>query len=376
MLTSSHHTCPVCNATTAEIRNPFCEMHASLIFPDAHIHQYMCSECGHGVLQHDIPSEILYNSSVGLPTDHSAGDLRFEFVKAGVDLNEIDGVIVEIGGGPGELAEQARTAVGHSRAVVMDFVDRVSFETLDFVKIDLNHDAAKIPVLLHDRLEEKNLFLLSHVVEHLTDPAELLTQLRQFENSMFYIEVPDFGSSHAVGALKFSLNNLEHLHYFTDRSFIGLSQKAGFQVLAFETQSLPRMPAIRALCKPRKTDVNAIKDYDSHFTHVTHSLEQRILSADPEQEIWVWGLSAFMATALENLGDARRSVSGIFDTRYPQDNYLGIKVQAEPDFVAKTGAPDRSLVICGSTYSAVQKVIRAKAQTAFPNAEFFVVSES
>lgn len=376
MLTSSLHTCPVCNATTAEIRNPFCEIHASLIFPDAHIRQYLCSECGHGVLQHDIPPEILYNSSVGLPTDHSAGDLRFEFVKAGVDLKEIGGVIVEIGGGPGELAEQARDAVGHSRAVVMDFVDRVSFDTLDFVKIDLNHDAARIPVLLNDRLKEKNLFLLSHVVEHLTDPAELLSQLRQFENSMFYIEVPDFGSRHVADALKFSLNNLEHLHYFTDRSLIGLIQKSGFQVLAFETQSLPRMPAIRVLCKPRKAAVNAIKDYNAHFTQVTRSLEQRILSANPGQEIWVWGLSAFMATALKNLGDARHRISGIFDTRYPQDSYLGIKVQVEPGFAAKTDSPDQALVICGSTYSAVQKVIRAKAQTAFPNAEFFVVSGS
>ncbi|MFM0201060.1 methyltransferase domain-containing protein [Paraburkholderia fungorum] len=297
-------------------------------------------------------------------------------MKAGVDLKEIGGVIVEIGGGPGELAEQARDAVGHSRAVVMDFVDRVSFDTLDFVEIDLNHDAARIPVLLHDRLKEKNLFLLSHVVEHLTDPAELLIQLRQFENSMFYIEVPDFGSSHAASALKFSLNNLEHLHYFTDRSLIGLIQKAGFRVLAFETQSLPRMPAIRVLCKPREAAVNAIKDYDSHFTQTTRSLEQRILSANPGQEIWVWGLSAFMATALKNLGDARHKISGIFDTRYPQDSYLGIKLQVEPSIASKADSPDRALVICGSTYSAVQKVIRAKAQTAFPDAEFFAVSGS
>ncbi|HEX3638538.1 MAG TPA: hypothetical protein VHV99_24285 [Paraburkholderia sp.] len=133
------------------------------------------------------------------------------------------------------------------------------------------------------------------------------------------------------------------------------------------------MPAIRVLCKPREATVKAIKHYD---TQVTHSLKQRILSVKPGQDIWIWGLSAFMATALTNLGDARHSISGIFDSRYPQDSNLGIKVQVEPSFASKADSPDRALVICGSTYSAVQKVIRAKVQAAFPDAEFFVVSGS
>lgn len=374
MATIDNQPCPICTETMQEISNQFCEMHASLLYPSQTPHQYLCPSCGHGQLQHAIPPEILYNSSVAIPTDHSAGDIRFAFIQGATDVAQIDGAIVEFGGGPGELAEQARLAIGHPRATVMDFVDRLGFDTLDFVQMDLNADSVRIPLLLQQNKQDKNLFLLSHVVEHLSDPYQLLEQLHGFENSLVYIEVPDFGSRHAASTLKFSLNCLEHYHYFTDRSLLAMVQNAGFQVLAFDTQRAPRMPAIRVLCTPRSTQANAVQDYEAHFDLIAGRLQQKILGASARQDIWIWGLSAFMAKALQNLGTQRSRIRGIFDTRYPQASYLGIEVEREPRSLSDGQTSENMLLICGSTYSAVQNVIRAKASKTFPHAEFFTVS--
>lgn len=364
-------SCNICGSSTKRIANPFCEMQARLLYPSAKVDQFLCVHCGHGWLHHDVPLDLLYNSNVALPTEYVGGDIRFRFVESNVDLKSITGAVVEFGGGPGELAEQARQAVGKERATVVDFVNRVATDTLDFIQLDFNSDAAKIPLLLDQTKEQRNLFLLSHVVEHLYDPLILLQELSKFSNSLLYIEVPDFGSFHDVSMLKFSLNSLEHLHYFTASSLTKLLEKAGFEVLAFETQSAPRMPALRALCTPVS---NALLAYQAYFSEIADRLAKKIVDAAPDTKIWVWGLSAFMAQALNNLGKERERIAGIFDTRFPREEFLGIRVQKEPDFKENREGGKHTLIVCGSTYSAVQNAIGAKAAQALPHAEFFAVS--
>jgi hypothetical protein len=364
--------CPICAGLASEVANPFCAMHAGLIHPGSALREQVCDVCGHGLLTHDIPPALLYSSAVALPTDHSEGDTRFDFIRRAAPLDEVDGEIVDIGGGPGELADQARQAMGRATAYVYDFVDRVAFDQVKFVPIDLNNETHGLSDLLAGRREATNLFMLSHVVEHLADPFRLLGDLRAFGKSYVYIEVPDFGSRHGVEALKFSLNNLDHTHYFTDRSLLTLVQTAGFRVLAFETQMAPRMPAIRLLCIPRQ-NLNALGDYDGHFRTVARQLADRIRRADVGQEVWVWGLSAYMAQALADLGPDRSRVSRILDTRYDRPEYLGLPVTGEPN----AAPPDNGgglLIVCGSTYSTVQGVIRRKASALAPEAEFFSIA--
>jgi len=364
--------CPICEGPATEVPNPFITLHARLIYPSATLREQVCDVCDHGVLTHDIPPEILYSSAIAQPTDHSAGDIRFDFIRRAAPLEMVDGAIVDIGGGPGELAGQAREAMGHGTAYVFDFVDRVNVENVVFVPMDLNNDTHRLPELLADRREATNLFMLSHVVEHLADPFRLLSDLHGFADSFVYLEVPDFGARHRVDVLKYSLNNLDHTHYFTDRSLIMLVQKAGFRVLAFETQTLPRMPAIRLLCTPRLSG-NALGDHRGHFDTVAKQLADRIRQTSMEREIWVWGLSAYMAQALADLGPERRRVSRILDTRYGRPDYLGLPVVSEPEAApANHGAG--LTIICGSTYSAVQKVIRTKAYALAPKAEFFALA--
>lgn len=365
--------CPICGRAAHAMRNLFCETHAELIRPGTELQEFVCTACGHGFLIHDIPPALLYGADVALPTDHRGEDRRLGFICRHLDLGRIDGVIADIGGGPGELAEQARRAAGHQRAYVFDFVDRVSFDAVDFVQLDFNLEADRLTAILSDRAHAANLFMLSHVVEHLADPAGLLARLQAFENSVCYIEVPDFGAHHGPELLRFSLNNLDHLHYFTDRSLLTLVQNAGFKVLAFETQQAPLMPALRVLCAPREGATNALGLYNDYFARVADRLRRAILQASPTRPVWVWGLSAFMAKALDDLGVERARVRGVFDTRFPQPAYLGISVAREPVAGQLASSGEAPLIVCGSTYSAVQEVIRAKAERLCPGAEFFAV---
>jgi hypothetical protein len=124
---------------------------------------------------------------------------------------------------------------------------------------------------------------------------------------------------------------------------------------------------------PARRHHNAVLDYQGHFSEVVSRLKDKIAQAGPGTRVWVWGLSAFMAQALDELGDERQRVAGIFDTRYPHPEFLGIPVAREPGAAAHANGA-APLVVCGSTYSAVQKVIGAKARAAFPGAEFFAIT--
>jgi hypothetical protein len=76
-----------------------------------------------------------------------------------------------------------------------------------------------------------------------------------------------------------------------------------------------------------------------------------------------------MAQALADLGPDRRRVRQILDTRYGADQYLDVPVRAEPEAAPPDGGAGL-LIVCGSTYSAVQAVIRGKAQALAPAATF------
>lgn len=372
-MSSINANCQMCDALMERVSNPFCEMQAQLLYPGAQVEQSICTACRHGRLDHDVPLDLLYNSSVALPTEYVDSDIRFAFVASHLDPSSITGTVIEFGGGPGELAEQAMHAVGSQRATVVDFVNRVASDRLDFVALDFNSETARIPSLFEETANKRNLFLLSHVIEHLFEPSLLLRELAKFPNSVAYVEVPDFSAVHDKSTLQFALNCLDHLHYFTGESFLKLLQQAGFDILAFEKQSAPRMPALRALCAPARRH-NAVDDHRALYADIAEQFRHKIASAAPGAQVWVWGLSAFMAQALNDLGEERGRVAGIFDTRYPHAEFLGIPVQKAPAFDAASTEGQHNVVVCGSTYSAVQKVIGIKVKSAFADAEYFAIT--
>jgi hypothetical protein len=123
------------------------------------------------------------------------------------------------------------------------------------------------------------------------------------------------------------------------------------------------------LVAPRLAAPASLANSNALFHLIAERFKDRILAEPPGRDIWIWGLSPYMAQALEQLGEARAKVSGIVDNRYGQSEFLGLPVLKEPE-----GSPHgRPLLLCGSTYSIVQAAFAAKAAKVAPTAEFFTV---
>ncbi|CAM7634176.1 Methyltransferase [Phytobacter diazotrophicus] len=366
-------TCPVCNGKIKIIENEFCKIRSQLIYNEVEFKQYICENCYHSCTYHDVPLELIYNAENALPTDRELGDYRLEFIKKSLDITKLDGMAIEIGGGPGELAEQVRVACSQSRGLVVDFVDRVSLDSLDFVYSDLNNCERTLPSALDDIgiSNKKNVFLLSHVLEHIFDPFAILNVLKKFSNSYFFIEVPDFGVYHDSTVLRYSVNCPDHIHYFNSRSFLTLIQRCGFNVIAFERQSAPLVPALRVLCECSSFE-NSVFDYNAHLNKVSSSLVDIIESNGINNELYIWGLSSFSAKAIAKIKNPEKFIKVIFDTKYHLETYNGIPVLKDPTELDKVFNQE-SVFVCGSTFSVVQNAMRKKLQCMYADAKFITV---
>lgn len=351
------NVCPVCDGGLNLINNKFCEIRSKLIFNDLEFRQYLCEKCRHSCTYHNVPLNLIYRAETALASDRELGDFRAEFIKRNLDLSSIDGFAIEIGGGPGELAESIRRECGHEKGIVIDFVDRVSFDDLDFIYSDLNDcKSSLVPSLAsYDIKDKRNLFLLSHVLEHIFEPSNLLSILNEFKNSYFFIEVPDFGVSHSKLDLRYSINCPDHIHYFNSKSFLSLVQNSGFDVMAFERQSSPLVPAIRVLCNANEL-INSVGDYERHLRLISDDIVELINKYGDSYTVYLWGLSAFAAEAVMKSGG---KVRGIFDTKYEFDYFHDIKVCDDPANY-KFANGEKPIFVCGSTFSVVQQAMRKK----------------
>lgn len=367
-------SCPVCHSSLRTLQNDFCQIRSQLLFADLEFKQYLCPRCQHSTTWHNIPLELIYKAENALATDRESGDLRLEFIRRHLDLSTVEGLAVEVGGGPGELAEQVRIACGHERGMVVDFVDRVAFESLSYVHADLNDCETSLPVEIKKsgHREKKNIFLLSHLLEHIFEPANLLKTLGNFENSYFFIEVPDFGVTHDKSALKYSINCPDHIHYFNATSLITLIQNCGFTILAFEQQSLPLVPALRVLCKKAAPHC-AVYEYDDHLQYVSNKIINAIEEAETGSGIYLWGLSPFAAHAIQQMQDTKGKITCIFDTKYHSGTFEGIPVIPDP-FASAYTLDEASVVICGSTFSVVQNAMKKKLDAALSPARFITIT--
>ena len=365
--------CPACQGSIKLIDNDFCKIRSGLIYNKLEFKQYICNECYHSCTYHNVPLELIYNSDNALPTDRDLGDYRLEFIKRHMDINSIDGMSIEIGGGPGELAEQLRDACAHEKGLVVDFVDRVSFDNLDFVFADLNHCEPQLVNAINDIgiANKKNVFLLSHLLEHIFNPVEILTALKKFRNSYFFIEVPDFGVSHDASVLRYSVNCPDHIHYFNSRSLLELIQKCGLNVIAFERQKSPLVPALRILCDCSTVE-NSVYDYGSHLQNVSQQFIDLISTECTQGNVYVWGLTPFSAKAITDMDSPERKIKYIFDTKFEHDDFLGIPVLKDPAVVdGQFGVKDK--FICGSTFSVVQRAMKSKLEQLSADARFLTL---
>ncbi|MCW8916131.1 MAG: class I SAM-dependent methyltransferase [Magnetovibrio sp.] len=128
-----------------------------------------------------------------------------------------------------------------------------------------------------------DLFVLTHILEHLYDPAAVLQKCSEMQDDegRLLVEVPllENVDCFSPGSL-----TLEHLNYFTERTMRQLLARSGYDVKGvFKDFTLSVYPVITLFCQ--KGDVR----YDTEFSP---SVEvQKFVSDYMEREKIVWGRS-------------------------------------------------------------------------------------
>jgi len=79
-----------------------------------------------------------------------------------------------------------------------------------------------------------DLVLLNHVLEHVSNPLEVLRQLAgcMRERAVVYVSVPDFDGLPIHGDLKYCINSRAHSFAFTRDCLVGLLARANLEVIA------------------------------------------------------------------------------------------------------------------------------------------------
>jgi SAM-dependent methyltransferase len=168
------------------------------------------------------------------PHNHPVRTHSIKFILDFIDESQ---VVLDLGSNLGDIsniiADRARKVVGvdHSRAAIEVAKERYQRDNLIFVHSDAIH-------YLQGTDEKFDVLILSHILEHLDDPAGLLLRFKCYFKYV-YIELPDFDRyhlNHYRKDLEMSLiySDNDHISEF-DRQELGeLLDNCGLTILRSE----------------------------------------------------------------------------------------------------------------------------------------------
>jgi SAM-dependent methyltransferase len=237
--------------------------------------------------------------------------------------------ILEIGCATGELAALTRQALSPARYEAIE-LSPAGDEAR--ARVDKLHAKPLQALLAEGAITLRfDLVLMSHVLEHLDDPAAELAAIRQVlaPGGAIFLEVPN-----RAGHLGLPIDdNRSHLHFFSANSLARLLSDGGLEVLATETGA--RLDARYADSLRVTARAFALPAWRPGFL----SDHPRLAG---ESEIVVWGAGSLAEELLANFFDASRIA--FFIDRDPAKQgteRLGRPVKG-PDALA--GAPRAVLV--------------------------------
>jgi hypothetical protein len=217
------------------------------------------------------------------------------------------------------------------------------------------------------------LWVLTHVLEHLYDPLACLRRARSASPPPWLaVEVPLFERSDDLppGFLAF-----EHLNYFTEESLVRVLAQAGFEVVGLEKQYADDLyPVVAAMARP--VDVRAPSGEPGEREAVRERLlrylerersgwkrvEERLdaeLSGDAGRPVWLFGAGVFAAQVLAGtrLGE-RFEIAGVLDSsEQKRGTALGsLRVHGRDEVELEPG--DRVVI---TSFAAEEEIWRALA---------------
>jgi 2-polyprenyl-3-methyl-5-hydroxy-6-metoxy-1,4-benzoquinol methylase len=200
--------------------------------------------------------------------------------------------ILEIGCATGELAAATRAALLPERydAIELSPAGEVARNHVDHLfSKPLGALSASDGLVLYD------LIIMSHVLEHIEDPASEIDVMKRFlkPNGLMFLEVPN-GSGNRKLAID---DNSSHLHFFSPTSLSRLLASHGLEVIATATDvpiDARYTDSLQVITKQF-----ALPKWSPHYLSNHPALAA-------EGEIVVWGAGSLVEEVLANFFDPAR----------------------------------------------------------------------
>jgi SAM-dependent methyltransferase len=310
-----------------------------------------CQACFHGWRTSINQFSYAATAMCSLGTSDARLNAQADFV---APFCPADANILEIGCATGELAATVRQNLKPAR---YDAIELSPAGQQAEPHLDRLHTAPLNDLIAADDIERDfDVILMSHVLEHLEDPAAELRAMKMVMRGRgaIFLEVPNL-SGHRRLPID---DNRSHLHFFSASSLSLLLAREGFEVVATATDAWldPRYAdSLRVVAKPF-----VMPEWNHHILS-DHPL------IDSGERVVVWGAGSLTDEMLANFFDATRI--DFFIDRDPKKHgttLLGRPVRG-PDAL---GTEPRTVLVNSIDFAAA---ITADLKAMYPDANHRII---
>ena len=221
---------------------------------------YICPKCHHHFRFPFPPSSLLgdyysnkastrYSSTI----NNKIADLQYSYICSvltehyGINLSELS--VVEIGSGHGWLSRKFCKNAKLVRAFEPDSLTVQQAHLLGHTHVVSGFYDPPSDPLLSQSITSPTLYLISHVLEHLIDPASFLESLKTHSPCIVFIEVPiaKYESFSYLHSYIDSNSDCEHLHSFSKDSLLFLLNSLEWNVSSYQQTGNPHFLKVRNL---------------------------------------------------------------------------------------------------------------------------------
>jgi len=224
--------------------------------------------------------------------------------------------VLEIGCATGELAAAVRRELETSRYEAIELSPAAEKARS---QVDLLHTEPLQNLLADGAIAPGfDIILMSHVLEHLDDPAAELKAMASVlgPDGTIFIEVPNRGG-HPALAID---DNRSHLHFFSTTSLCRLLSNFGLEAVAVETN---------ARLDSRYADSLRVIAKSFTMPRWDHAMLSRDPRLESDQKVVIWGAGSLASEVIANFFDPER-IDYFIDTdpAKQEQMLLGKRVQA------------------------------------------------
>lgn len=221
-----------------------------------------------------------------------------------------------------------------------------------------------------------DLIFMSHTLEHIVNPYELIKQCRSICGKYIFIEVPTMDYKFLDEPMGMFCE--EHVNYFTLESLTKLMESLGFELIdvnfVFDPEVyLPaRYPAMSTLWKisENNTKIRKIPAMDSNFIlnnyitvnkTVLNDIKAKIDNIDSNEKLALWGAGHHASMLLANTSLADKNIVKIYDgdKRKHSSSLNGVKISAFDQSDIYEKKIDSVLVTTYTAQKSISKILEA-----------------